>query len=53
MPGEDLLGTTGWTAGAEVVARVAEAFDRGEAVRLFGYNSDSDLCFQEVLVPEP
>ena len=53
VPDEILLGKIGWTAGDDLIARVAEELGRGEAVRLFLFNSDADLCFQEVLVPAP
>jgi hypothetical protein len=53
VAGEIFLGEIGMTgARAEVVARVAEVLACGEAVRTFGFNRDSDVCIEEVLVPD-
>ena len=51
VPGETLLGEWGWSIERDLVTRVEREFDRGEAVRLFIFNSDADLCFEEVLEP--
>jgi hypothetical protein len=51
VPGERLLGSFGWVVEKELVERIEAEFARGEAVRLFIFNSDADLCFEEVLVP--
>jgi hypothetical protein len=53
VPGELNLGTIGWSADRALIARVKKELTGGEAVRLFLFNSDSDLCFQEVLAPPP
>ena len=49
VPGETLLGTIGYVAPSMFQAVSAELL-RGGAVRLFIFNSDADLCFQEVVV---
>src|SRR5689334_15924286 len=41
VPGERLLGEFGWSVGQELEAVVEAELSRGEAVRLFVYNSDS------------
>jgi len=51
VPGETFLASAGWSVGRDLVTRVEHEFERGEAVRLFIFNSDSDLCFEEVLEP--
>jgi hypothetical protein len=51
VPGEELLGEIGWTVPRGLVDRIALELANGEAVRLFLFNSDADLCFQELLVP--
>ena len=51
VPGEELLGSFGWSVGRELVDRIELEFARGESVRLFIFNSDADLCFEEVLEP--
>ena len=48
VPGEQLLGSYGF--GPAPLAEVIAELGRGGAVRLFIFNSDADLCFQEVLV---
>jgi hypothetical protein len=52
VPGEELLGEIGWTVPGPLVERIEIELASGEAVRLFLFNSDSDLCFQEMLLPE-
>ena len=51
VPGETLLGEIGWSASPELIAAVEATLARGESVRLYVFNSDADLCFQEALVP--
>lgn len=51
VPGETFLGSFGWTVGSELVERIEAEFAQGESVRLFIFNSDADLCFEEVLEP--
>lgn len=51
VPGETHLGDVGWAADAALVARIDDELARGGAVRLFLFNGDSDLCFEELLVP--
>jgi hypothetical protein len=51
VPGETLLGEFGWSVPPELIRVVSAALARGEPVRLFIFNSDADLCFQEVLFP--
>ena len=51
VPGEKFLGEFGWIVRQELVERIADEFARGQAVRLFIFNSDADLCFEEVLEP--
>jgi hypothetical protein len=51
VPGETLLGSVGWTLESGLVQRIEAELAGGEAVRLFVFNSDADLCFEEVLVP--
>jgi hypothetical protein len=51
VPGETFLGEWGWSIERDLITRVEREFDRGEAVRLFIFNSDADLCFEEVLEP--
>lgn len=48
VPGEQLLGSYGY--GPAPITAVEAELRAGGAVRLFIYNSDADLCFQEVLV---
>lgn len=48
VPGELLLGSYGY--GPAPLTEVLAELGRGSAVRLFIFNSDADLCFQEVLV---
>ena len=50
VPGEALLGSFGWSVAPELIATVEECLGRGESVRLFIFNSDADLCFQELLL---
>ena len=52
LPGETFLGSCSLvTAGADLVERIEAEFAKGDAVRLFIFNSDADLCFEEVLAP--
>jgi hypothetical protein len=51
LAGERLLGLFGWGVDRKLAAAVEAELARGEAVRLFVFNSDSDLCFEEVLAP--
>ena len=51
VPCEMLLGSFGWSVGHELVERIEVEFAQGESVRLFIFNSDADLCFEEVLEP--
>lgn len=51
VPGETLLGSSGWMVGQDLVEQIEREFAQGEAVRLFVFNSDADLCFEEVLKP--
>ncbi|HIK14082.1 MAG TPA: hypothetical protein IGS53_02085 [Leptolyngbyaceae cyanobacterium M33_DOE_097] len=51
VPGETLLGSFGWAVSSDLIARIEAEFAKGEAVRLFVFNSDADLCFEEVLEP--
>ena len=54
LPGEVMLGTCGTDLTDEaLIERVEAEFTNGDAVRLFIFNSDADLCFEEVLVPLP
>jgi hypothetical protein len=48
-----MLGSFGWSVGDELVKRIEAEFAKGDSVRLFIFNSDADLCFEEVLVPLP
>ena len=49
VPGEALIDEFGTGAPRAVLERVAGELASGRAVRLFIFNSDADLCFQEVL----
>jgi hypothetical protein len=51
VPGETLLGTFGWSVPPELISSVESLLAKGETVRLFIFNSDADLCFQEGLQP--
>jgi hypothetical protein len=51
VPGETFLGSFGWSVGRNLVEQIETEFSKGEAVRLFIFNSDADLCFEEVLEP--
>ena len=51
VPGERLLATIGYTS-REALAAVEAELAAGHAVRLFIFNSDADLCFQEQLTAE-
>lgn len=51
VPGEVFLGSFGWAVGQELIGQIEAEFARGEAVRLFIFNSDADLCFEEILAP--
>ena len=51
VPGETLLGTFGWSVPPQLITAIEALLAKGEAVRLFIFNSDADLCFQELLVP--
>lgn len=51
VPGETFLGSFGWGIGRQLVEQIEAEFARGESVRLFIFNSDADLCFEEVLEP--
>ena len=53
VPGEELIDEFGTLAHGETVERVASELASGKAVRLFIFNSDADLCFQEVLERGP
>ena len=50
VPGERLLGRIGHAADGTLAAAEAE-LRAGRSVRLFIFNSDADLCFQELLSP--
>ena len=50
VPGETLLGSIGWSVPPELIVAVEAHLARGEDVRLFIFNSDADLCFQELLL---
>ena len=51
VPGEMLLGSCGWSVGTDLVERIEAEFAKGDAVRLFTFNSDADLIIEEVLEP--
>lgn len=51
VPGESFLGSFGSAPSRDLLAKVRAELDRGEAIWLFLFNSDADLCFQEVLAP--
>ena len=51
VPDETFLGSFGWSVGYELVEKIEAEFAKGEPVRLFIFNSDADLCFEEVLEP--
>ncbi|HEY9879781.1 MAG TPA: hypothetical protein V6D29_15085 [Leptolyngbyaceae cyanobacterium] len=51
VPGETFLGSFGWVVGRELTEQIETEFAQGESVRLFIFNSDADLCFEEVLEP--
>lgn len=51
VPGETLLGTFGWSVPPELSSAIEATLARREPVRLFIFNSDADLCFQEGLHP--
>jgi hypothetical protein len=54
VPGETMLGTCGTDqTDAALVERIEAEFANGDAVRLFIFNSDADLCFEESLIPQP
>lgn len=53
VPGETLLGRYSHASEPGLVGRIEAEFARGEAVRLFIFNSDADLVFEEVLEPVP
>ena len=50
-PGVRKLGEFGWGVGDRLVAAVEAALWRGDAVRLVVFNSDSEVCFEELLAP--
>ncbi|MDJ0705382.1 MAG: hypothetical protein QNJ46_19030 [Leptolyngbyaceae cyanobacterium MO_188.B28] len=50
--GEQFLGDFGsWFVNNEIVDRIEAEFSKGEAVRLFIFDSDSDLRREEILIP--
>ena len=49
--GERFLGNFGWSVGNELVDKIEAEFAKGEALRLFIFNSDSDLWGEKILVP--
>jgi hypothetical protein len=51
IPGEELLGGYGPVCPAAVVERVTAELMTGRAVRLYVFNSDADLCWQDLLEP--
>jgi hypothetical protein len=51
VPGEICLGSFGLAVGGKLVEQMEAEFANKEAVRLFIFNSDADLCFEEVLEP--
>lgn len=51
VPGETRLGSYGCTGWKDLVEPIEAEFAKGDSVRLFIFNSDADLCFEEVLVP--
>lgn len=51
VPGEELIDEFGTGPHRGALDRVARALASGVPVRLFIFNSDADLCFQEVLEP--
>lgn len=51
VAGETELGRFGWSVGSDLVLRIASELDRGIAVRVFTFDSDADLRFEEILVP--
>lgn len=53
VPGETFLGSFGWVPGKDLAQRIEAELAQGESVRLFVFNSDADLAFEEVLVPLP
>ena len=46
-----LLGSIGWVAAPALLEAVEAALRHGEAIRVLVFNSDSDLCFEELLAP--
>lgn len=51
LPGEELLGSFDWFVDEELVRRIEAEFASGKSVRLFVFDSDSDLSYEEVLEP--
>jgi hypothetical protein len=51
VEGETQLGSFSWIVEKDLVAQVEAELARGEAVRIFTFDADSDLCIEEVLVP--
>ena len=51
VPGETLLGQFSGPPGAELMEKIVKALEEEGAVRLFIFNSDADLCFEEFLEP--
>jgi hypothetical protein len=49
---ERQIGSIGWVADRSTIRAVENELRAGRAVRLFGFNSDADLIFEEQLVPE-
>ena len=51
VPGESFLGSFLAIPGKHLVDQIEAEFAKGESVRLFFFNSDADLVFEEVLTP--
>lgn len=51
IPGEQPLGDYGASCPPGVVERAAAELQAGRAVRLYVFNSDADLCWQDLVEP--
>ena len=51
LPNETRIGSFGWYGDAESVQKIEGEFRRRQPVRLFTFDSDAELRFEEVLFP--
>ena len=51
VPGETELGSFGWLVEETLIGRIEAEFAKGEAVRVFTYDSEMELWSEDVLYP--